>query len=37
MRLGGTVAGNYKTPQEWEQILVRTGFRAAAAEEGIGI
>ncbi len=27
MRLGGTVAGNYKTPQEWEQILVRTGFR----------
>ncbi|MBP5489577.1 MAG: sugar phosphate isomerase/epimerase [Lachnospiraceae bacterium] len=31
MRLGGTVAGRFTNPQEWEEILVRTGFRAVTA------
>ena len=31
MRLGGTVAGSWKTPEEWEQLLVASKFRAVTA------
>ena len=31
MLLGGTVAGDYKTPEEWEKLLVRSHFRAVTA------
>ena len=31
MRLGGTVAGNWSSPQEWENLLVRSRFRAVTA------
>ncbi|MBR4711550.1 MAG: sugar phosphate isomerase/epimerase [Clostridia bacterium] len=31
MRLGGTVAGAYGSPEEWEALLVRTRFRAVTA------
>ncbi|MBQ6174202.1 MAG: sugar phosphate isomerase/epimerase [Clostridia bacterium] len=31
MLLGGTVAGAYGNPAEWEELLVRTGFRAVTA------
>ena len=31
MRLGGTIAGDYRSPQEWEALLVKSGFRAVTA------
>lgn len=31
MILGGTVAGNFKNPQEWEELLVRSNFKAITA------
>ena len=31
MRLGGTVAGQWKTPEEWEKLLVASHFRAITA------
>lgn len=31
MRLGGTVAGRVSGPQEWEELLVRSRFRAVTA------
>ena len=31
MLLGGTVAGAYRNPEEWEELLVRSGFRAVTA------
>ena len=31
MRLGGTVAGPYSGPGEWEELLVRSRFRAVTA------
>ncbi len=31
MRLGGTVAGNYSGPAEWEQLLKSSRFRAVTA------
>ncbi len=31
MRLGGTVAGSWSTPEEWEQLLIRSRFRAVNA------
>lgn len=31
MRLGGTVAGRFETPEQWEEALARTGFRAVTA------
>ncbi len=31
MRLGGTVAGNYSGPAEWEQLLKASRFRAVTA------
>ena len=31
MLLGGTVAGPYHTPEEWEALLVRSRFRAVTA------
>ena len=31
MRLGGTVAGRYACPAEWEQALTASGFRAVTA------
>ena len=31
MRLGGTVAGSYASPTEWEALLVATRFRAVTA------
>ena len=31
MRLGGTVAGNWSSPAEWEELLVRSRFRAITA------
>ena len=31
MRLGGTVAGAFKTPEEWEKLLVASKFRAVTA------
>ena len=31
MLLGGTVAGNYTGPEEWEQLLVRSRFKAVTA------
>ena len=31
MRLGGTVVGNWSTPEEWEALLARTRFRAVTA------
>ena len=31
MRLGGTVAGTFSDPKEWESLLVRSGFRAVTA------
>ena len=31
MRLGGTVAGPYSDPGEWEELLVRSRFRAVTA------
>ena len=31
MRLGGTVAGHYSGPAEWEQALTASGFRAVTA------
>ncbi len=31
MILGGTVAGSYPTPEEWEKLLVRSRFKAVTA------
>ncbi|MBR2824314.1 MAG: sugar phosphate isomerase/epimerase [Clostridia bacterium] len=31
MRLGGTIVGNYATMEEWEEMLVRSRFRAITA------
>ena len=31
MRLGGTIAGRYDGPEEWEKLLVRSRFRAVTA------
>ena len=31
MRLGGTVAGQFKSPEEWERLLVASRFRAVTA------
>ena len=31
MRLGGTVTGAWKTPEEWEALLVQSRFRAVTA------
>ena len=31
MRLGGTVAGQWSGPEEWEKLLVRSRFRAVTA------
>lgn len=31
MLLGGTVAGEFHTPEEWEKLLVRSRFRAVTA------
>ena len=31
MRLGGTVAGNWSSPAEWEELLLRSRFRAVTA------
>ena len=31
MRLGGTVAGHYASPAEWEDLLIRSRFRAVTA------
>ena len=31
MILGGTVTGVYRTPDDWEQLLVRSGFKAITA------
>ena len=31
MRLGGTVAGAFKTPTEWEELLLASKFRAVTA------
>ena len=31
MRLGGTIAGRYASPAEWEQLLIQSGFRAVTA------
>ncbi len=31
MRLGGTIAGRYASPAEWEQLLIKSGFRAVTA------
>ena len=31
MRLGGTIVGNYANAEEWEQLLIRSGFRAITA------
>ncbi len=31
MRLGGTVTGRYACPEEWEELLVRSRFRAVTA------
>ena len=31
MILGGTVAGSYSTPEEWEKLLVRSRFKAVTA------
>ena len=31
MLLGGTVVGEYRTPEEWEKLLIASRFRAVAA------
>jgi sugar phosphate isomerase/epimerase len=31
MRLGGTVSGNWSSPAEWEELLLRSRFRAVTA------
>ena len=31
MRLGGTIAGTFSGPEEWEDLLVRSHFRAVTA------
>ena len=31
MRLGGTVAGDYANPAQWEELLDATRFRAVTA------
>ncbi len=31
MRLGGTIAGEWSSPEEWEALLVRSRFRAVTA------
>ena len=31
MLLGGTIAGRYSGPEEWEELLVRSRFRAVTA------
>ena len=31
MRLGGTIVGTYTNPEEWEQLLIRSRFRAITA------
>ena len=31
MRLGGTVVGNWSTPEEWEALLVKSRFKAVTA------
>ena len=31
MRLGGTITGNFSSPEEWEALLVRSRFRAVTA------
>ena len=31
MLLGGTVAGQWATPEEWEALLVRSRFKAVTA------
>ncbi len=31
MLLGGTIAGNWSGPEEWEALLVRSGFKAVTA------
>ena len=31
MRLGGTIAGRCASPAEWEQLLIKSGFRAVTA------
>ena len=31
MILGGTVTGEFKTPEEWEELLIRSGFKAITA------
>ena len=36
MRLGGTVAGRYASPAEWEELLVRSRFRAVTAPFSCG-
>ncbi len=36
MRLGGTVAGRWSGPEEWEELLVRSRFRAVTAPFACG-
>jgi len=36
MRLGGTVAGAYASPEEWEKLLVASRFRAVTAPFSCG-
>ncbi|MBQ8136264.1 MAG: TIM barrel protein, partial [Clostridia bacterium] len=31
MLLGGTVTGNFKTPKEWESLLIKSRFKAVTA------
>ena len=31
MRLGGTIAGSFAGPSQWEALLIRSGFRAVTA------
>lgn len=31
MILGGTVTGEFKTPEEWEELLIKSGFKAITA------
>ena len=31
MILGGTVTGSFKTPEEWEELLIKSGFKAVTA------
>ena len=31
MLLGGTIAGSYRSPEEWERMLAASGFKAVTA------